>query len=316
VLSGFLIGGILIKLFENKKATYKLLINFWIKRWLRTLPNYYFVLFLLSVALPFIFRHESTTQDLNIKYVFFLQNLNNPHPIFFGEAWSLCVEEWFYILVPLSVFFLIKIVDVDLKKGIIVTAILVILLSIFFRYLKFTNIHINQFQDLDLNIRKQVLTRLDAIMFGIIGSYISIYHRQNWIKYKLQLFLLGVFFLVTQRWLETYIGYGIYNCVFSFNLVSISILFLLPTLSEYKKGTGFLYKFFTFISIISYSMYLVNNTLYNTYGYKILEIFPLNSYVLILLKYLWYWLFVIISSYLLYIFIERPFMDLRKKISD
>jgi len=44
VLSGYLIGGILIKIIENKGATFKNLFNFWLRRWLRTLPNYFLVL--------------------------------------------------------------------------------------------------------------------------------------------------------------------------------------------------------------------------------------------------------------------------------
>src|SRR5689334_3382371 len=41
VLSGFLIGGVLIKILEKQTATFKTLLNFWQRRWFRTLPNYY-----------------------------------------------------------------------------------------------------------------------------------------------------------------------------------------------------------------------------------------------------------------------------------
>ena len=47
VLSGFLIGGILIKLLEKDNLNYKYLFVFWQKRWLRTLPMYYTVLIIL-----------------------------------------------------------------------------------------------------------------------------------------------------------------------------------------------------------------------------------------------------------------------------
>src|ERR1700742_3796245 len=39
VLSGFLIGGILIRQFEKERASAKMLFTFWIRRWFRTLPN-------------------------------------------------------------------------------------------------------------------------------------------------------------------------------------------------------------------------------------------------------------------------------------
>src|SRR5476651_850750 len=44
VLSGFLIGGILIKTVENKEIKFNYLFTFLKKRWLRTIPPYLFVL--------------------------------------------------------------------------------------------------------------------------------------------------------------------------------------------------------------------------------------------------------------------------------
>ena len=41
VLSGFLIGTILIKDFLKYGISFSTLLNFWKRRWFRTLPNYY-----------------------------------------------------------------------------------------------------------------------------------------------------------------------------------------------------------------------------------------------------------------------------------
>ena len=43
VLSGFLIGGILLKIINKTDFKKVDLINFWIRRWFRTIPNYYFI---------------------------------------------------------------------------------------------------------------------------------------------------------------------------------------------------------------------------------------------------------------------------------
>src|SRR5690349_1477199 len=40
VLSGFLIGGILLRTFERHGVTVRVAIDFWIRRWFRTLPTY------------------------------------------------------------------------------------------------------------------------------------------------------------------------------------------------------------------------------------------------------------------------------------
>jgi len=54
VLSGFLIGGILIKILNKDKPSYYGLLDFWKRRWMRTLPAYLLVLiFLIFYTLIF-----------------------------------------------------------------------------------------------------------------------------------------------------------------------------------------------------------------------------------------------------------------------
>jgi peptidoglycan/LPS O-acetylase OafA/YrhL len=50
VLSGFLIGGILIRILNKKNAvTFANLVDFWKRRWMRTLPAYLVVLLFLLI---------------------------------------------------------------------------------------------------------------------------------------------------------------------------------------------------------------------------------------------------------------------------
>jgi len=51
------------------------------------------------------------------RYVIFTQNLAWPMPAFFVESWSLSVEEWFYVILPLLVW-------VALRAGLRVTGAL------------------------------------------------------------------------------------------------------------------------------------------------------------------------------------------------
>lgn len=107
VLSGFLIGGILIKTLEKREGGKNVLLNFWIRRWFRTIPLYFLVLTILLI-LNWIFREGfgfSKTFPLN--FYTFTQNLFYWHPKFFPEAWSLSIEEWFYLLIPLVLLFFI-----------------------------------------------------------------------------------------------------------------------------------------------------------------------------------------------------------------
>lgn len=173
ILSGYLIGGILIKNLESKPATLKTLFNFWKRRWFRTLPNYYFILVLL-IVLNYVFHLQMKSPwnfDFGItKYFCFLQNFNVPHPFFFDEAWSLCVEEWFYLLVPSFIFICVGIFHVKTKKSILLVAITAIIFTTCFRYFRYINFP-HSISEWDLNYRKQVITRLDSLMFGVIGAF-------------------------------------------------------------------------------------------------------------------------------------------------
>lgn len=247
VLSGFLIGGILIKLLENKKATIRHLFNFWIRRWFRTLPNYYFILFLLLMILPYIFYGGMSNpfKHTKIEYLFFLQNLYKPNSKFFDESWSLCIEEWFYLIVPILIFILVGVFKLTVKNSVFIIAILLIITSMLFRYMKYSNISINSIEDWDINIRKQVLTRLDSIMFGLVGACILFYYNEFWKKFKNIFFILGIIILIIERYFlcPSLVGFGIYECVFSFSIVSLGVLFILPFLNELKNGRGFFYFF-------------------------------------------------------------------------
>lgn len=104
VLSGFLIARSLLTSFKNNDLTWKYLLrSFWVKRWLRTLPNYFFALTLLcvlAVYFPLVFKSEH--EKSVFPYYVFSQNLTAGGLLFFPESWSLSVEEWFYITFPLG----------------------------------------------------------------------------------------------------------------------------------------------------------------------------------------------------------------------
>ncbi|MFI5142268.1 MAG: acyltransferase family protein, partial [Bacteroidia bacterium] len=96
VLSGFLIGRILIQDFSLPSNT-KTIIRFWSRRWFRTLPMYYLVIIFTFVVID----HSLGWKVL--VYFFFLQN-NFVGISLMPISWSLVIEEWFYITVPILFF--------------------------------------------------------------------------------------------------------------------------------------------------------------------------------------------------------------------
>jgi peptidoglycan/LPS O-acetylase OafA/YrhL len=114
LLSGFLITGILL---DSKKSP-KYFSTFYMRRFLRIFPLYYFVLAISFIALPFLIKIDNNgmkiiqqqgwlwTYTSNI-YNFICSNSWDGSSNFpwFSHFWSLCVEEHFYIFWPLLVYF-------------------------------------------------------------------------------------------------------------------------------------------------------------------------------------------------------------------
>ena len=107
VLSGFLITRILLEAREQPLASY--LGRFWRRRALRILPLYFGYLLLLSAV--FVATGAPAAYRENAVYLFtYTYNLSRPLLLAgspaFTHFWTLCVEEQFYLLWPLAVFFL------------------------------------------------------------------------------------------------------------------------------------------------------------------------------------------------------------------
>jgi len=314
VLSGFLIGGILIRILEEKGYSFKLVLNFWKRRWFRTLPNYFLILVLLTI-LGVLFTNGFTLWSVK-RYFFFSQNLFHPHPaLFFPEAWSLSIEEWFYLLIPAAVFFILGIKLLDKKKALIVVASIVLIAVTLFRLYRYMHLPIQNYNDWDLILRKQVFTRLDSLMYGVIGAYIAHYYKVSWIKYKLPLLITGIFMLVIAQLVYIKLRYhpDMYLCVFSFSINSLATLLVLPFLSELKQGNGFWFKIISYLALISYSAYLINLSLIKVWILDNIDLSSLSIYGAAI-KYLLFWILTILLSILIYKYYEVPLTNLRDKV--
>lgn len=316
VLSGFLIGKILITTLMKNDGLNFSLIQFWINRWTRTIPTYFLILTLLIIVSYF----EGNINWDSAKFFFvFLQNFNTPHPdSFFPEAWSLAVEEWFYIITPITMFILKRVFSLSIKKSVLIPAILIILISTFIRYQRYCNDEtINEYL-VDVVIKKQVITRLDSLMFGIIGSYIFIFHKTNWDNNKTYLFVIGLLLLLTHKTLYYFHfeSFAPYYTIFSFTLFSIGTLLILPFLENIKKGNGLLYKTLTYTSLVSYSMYLLNLSIIQLRIIpSIIQSFGIqNLNYKIAIEFFLFWILTVILSLLLFKHFELPTMRLRKWI--
>lgn len=306
VLSGFLIGTILIKLIEKNSFNLgiKDILNFWKRRWFRTLPNYYLILFVNVLFVKYALI-DNDLHQFNYKFFLFLQNFDSPFVGFFWESWSLSIEEWFYIFLPIVLFFIVW--KVPSSRGILISIVVLILFPLFYRIFHSAQ-NVDSFW-WDVTFRKVVLMRLDTIIYGVLAAYIKFYHQMFWEKYKVHALIIGIAsILVLSRF--DFVPNSFFAKTFYFNCVSIGSMLLLPFADSVKNYRGIIGKALSHISLISYSMYLINLGLVVqviTKHFQILN--PTNGF----LKYLLYWAIVIISSTLLYFFFEKPMMKLRDK---
>jgi len=310
VLSGYLIGNILLKIIERSEFKFVDLLNFWTRRWFRTLPAYFLI---LAVLVVFQYHAVGNFNWLNWKYLLFFQNFISPHPLFFPEAWSLCIEEWFYLSFPIVCYFVYKILK-NKKWTLLFSALIFLIFPLILRVISLDLHH--GLTDWDSFYRKVTIFRLDSLMYGIIGAYIFKFKNDLWIKYKNYSFVLGVILIVYLCiFVKIYPHDLLFLTVYNFNLQSIATLLLLPLLSSIKNiKIRFISLFFTFISVISYSMYLVNLTLIQKHLLPITsKLINLNqNYLLTVILYLFY---TILLSFLIYRFFEKPITDLRDKFS-
>lgn len=308
VLSGFLITSLLIE--EYGKRGVVSLKNFYIRRILRLFPA---LILMLSVfvILNLIFVERSKASDNitdSLIVLFYSANwtraLGFGRPDWLGHAWSLSIEEQFYLLWPVIFIILLKFVR-NRSKLILFTAAIA-LGSLLVRWLLtyYGNPPYRMFNGLD--------TRADGLLTGCSLSIIL--HTNNFRdllqrtesvrKYLLPLsVLLIILSLFLSSWshkLNMYIGFTAVNLSASVLIYSIVLnkagilqrLLVLPAV--------------VWIGKISYGLYLWHDTIFSVmafYGFSKYEIF------------FWGTGLTFCAAVLSYYLIEQPFLKLKNKYS-
>ena len=178
VLSGFLIGGILLREI-NSSENFRIvqLFHFWKRRWFRTLPAYYLILLVNYLFVRYEIVNESIN-EFNYSFLIFTQNFISPFYGFFWESWSLSVEEWFYIITPIILYLFLRIFPA--KLTFILTTLLMIVLPFVYRLYNYDE-SIDFFW-WDVAFRKTVVSRLDSIGYGLLAAWVFYYYKNFWLK--------------------------------------------------------------------------------------------------------------------------------------
>ena len=313
VLSGFLISSQLFA--QIKKGRSISLREFFLKRIFRIIPIY-FVVVGIYFCFPF-FREKEALPPL-WKFLTFTQNFGLDRKNFstFSHAWSLCVEEHFYLFLPFTLIFL-QFSNL-LKKGYWLLIFLFIA-GFAIRLYSWNNLYLPVLSNEGgLNYWAQYVyyptyNRLDGLLVGVSIAAMYKYLPKAWdkiSKFGNHLIIVS-FILLTAAYFYCSNLSSYTTSIVGFPFISIGYGFLemgviCPTSFLYKWNS----KTTTLIATLSYGIYLSHNgiihivqAIFSNWG------IDKNGNVMLLICIA----FCVLIAWLLHLAIEKPFMKLRDR---
>jgi peptidoglycan/LPS O-acetylase OafA/YrhL len=314
VLSGYLIANqIFSGTVRGQRLSLKL---FYIRRALRTLPVFWVVL-ALYFLLPNVMGGR--TPPPLWTFLTFTQNFGLQPGTAFSHAWSLCVEEQFYLVLPLILVVGELLRGTRLQGWILLFALLavgmgarIVLWQTYGR--ESTGSMVGYYS----NVYYATLCRLDEFLPGVALAMIKHFHPPLWNRLMLHgqtLFVVGVIATLTILTLALnfyYIdgyGYGFFMSAFGYSLIALSFsVLVIAALSSqsslYRLRIPGAYQ----LALWSYSIYLSHKAVAHIINTQ-LKVFDWPPIVTILAI----TVMSVIVGWLFYRLIEAPFMLLRAR---
>jgi peptidoglycan/LPS O-acetylase OafA/YrhL len=148
-LSGFVLGR-QVSLVAVNPSQYPI---FLARRWLRTLPAYFVALFTMSILTASLSIYELVEYGIFIKYLDPTGVVND----FFPIAWSLAIEEWYYLGAPLVFILVGRILGIKIFGSTLVILIMLAMIKALLLSAEMTD-----------HYRTLTWVRLDAILIGYL----------------------------------------------------------------------------------------------------------------------------------------------------
>jgi peptidoglycan/LPS O-acetylase OafA/YrhL len=283
VLSGFLIGGILMEV-GQRSPTLQGWVRFMLRRWMRTVP-----LYVLWTLVLLLLCHRAFSL---LAYLTFTQNFAwpMPHNSPFPVSWSLTVEEWFYLL-----FSAILIVSASVwpRRTLLLTCALFILAPLVLRLC-------SGVIDADEGLRKVAIFRLDAIAYGALMVWLRQTFPQEMQRLGVVLLATGLVLIITSAFFSDVIG-----PIFIFTLYPLGLALTLPAVSRITSPWRPAEAVIGWLSTRSYGLYLTHLTILDV-GFWAARTgrMPTAGLLAVIAS-------VFVLADLLHRYVERPIMRLR-----
>jgi len=311
VLSGYLIGGqLLAPLARDQRMN---LGRFFARRALRIMPAY-FVVLAIYFLLPSWREYSEMSQPL-WKFVLSIQNIALHGGTAFSHAWSLAVEDQFYLALPFLLLFLYR----RPSSAIIIPCLLVVGGIALRTFLAAQNPSIDggvSFRGFQAWIYYPTWTRLDPLVFGVALAAIEKFRPQWWRRltnYAIWLWLPALALIAYGLWLGEGDYLTVTACTWQFPLIALGMAALLicavsPRLVFRRVAIPGA----AFIASIAYSAYLIQKLVI-----RFVEQFCASHNIvltsapaLICVE-----LCVYAAATILFFTVERPFLQLRHRIT-
>ena len=311
VLSGYLIGGQLLA--PLARDQHIKLGPFFTRRALRIMPAY-FVVLAIYFLLPAWREYPEMSQPL-WKFLLSVQNVALHGGTAFSHAWSLAVEDQFYLALPFLLLFLYR-----RPRAAIIVPCLIIVGGIALRaFLAAQNPSVDggvSFRGFQAWIYYPTWTRLDPLVFGVVLAAIEKFRPSWWqrlINCAPGLWLPGLALIVYALYLGETKNLTVVACVWQFPLIAVAMATLLVcAVSPRLPPCRIAIPGAAFIASIAYSAYLIQKLVINgVEQFCITRNISLTSVPALLAVELC----VYAAATLLFFLVERPFLQLRKHVA-
>jgi peptidoglycan/LPS O-acetylase OafA/YrhL len=315
VLSGYLIGNqIFTSLAQHRDIAFK---NFYSRRLLRTLPNYYLVL-----ALYYVFP-LTLSGDVRApigEFLTFTQNNGLRPEHTFTHSWSLCIEEQFYLFFPALAYLIFK-------SRYALTYMWIALAGLFLSAMMYRSFNWLEHGQAAITgadywqyIYYSSFTRFDELLPGIAIALIKNFYPSFWSHCLKK----GNFFLATglvasgfmfyvalhYRYIDNY-GFSALFATFGFSGVSLSFaLLVMAGLSPHTLLNRFKIPGSASLALWSYAIYLIHKPLWA------LAIAPLQKVNIDVRSWTAVTLMMgaaLLAGWLMHRLVELPFLKLRDR---
>jgi peptidoglycan/LPS O-acetylase OafA/YrhL len=305
-LSGFLIGRILIRQFkERNDMTISNMMSFWKRRWIRTIPVYWLAILInLPIA---IWVTKIISPSIPWKHFVFIQGLSQGNYWFFPVSYSLAIEEWFYLLIPLGFFVLFPM----FQKGknllsltvVCLIPIVLLIVSRSFAYEEYA-------YSWDSMWRKATIARMDACAYGVLFA-IGFHLWKDWfVKRKYTLLIAGFLVYLSSQLIKYRFPDSYFTFVLYFTFIPSSFALMIPYFFDLKvPDRKSILVGVTAISVASYAVYLFHLSPLNDFA----AMFKGNvSFIGMCGIFTVYMIATALISWWWYRYVETPIVQLRE----